>query len=177
MDGIGVVPVYHSAHRGGNQRTDDGRQKHHVTRVDWKALVDFDRSNLHNLDWMPSRIPVLDALEAIFEAGEAPDKSKLPLSRETRWYPLDDGRIRFLAPHWGDKYDETTFQLASKAWDHTTCDLCISTVPAMKLFYVTKHDPNIQLCLKCYSNRVVSKLSLVRNLTWRIRQFIDEAAA
>ena len=139
--------------------------------------MEIDRSKLYEYTWMPSRIPVRDALVAIFAANEKPDQTKLPNTSETRWYPQDDGTVRFLAPYDDGPYDKQMFHVEPKGWDHTSCDFCNSGIEAMTLCYVTVRNPYFQLCLKCYSTEVANKLSFVRNLVWRLRQHIDEAAA
>ena len=139
--------------------------------------MEIDFSRMHELAWMPSRIPIIDALETIFAEGQNIDESKIPKTDEQRWYPLADGSLRLVVPHYGGKFDEELFHISAKAWDHTTCSLCVKRIPAMTLCYVTKSDPYVQLCLECYIDKVVKKLTIFKNLVWRIRQHIDKAAA
>ena len=104
--------------------------------------------------WMPSRIPVRDALVAFVPNGVS--EPEVPRSvYETRLYPHPGGGI-MKAPYDGGPFDSNVFRIEAGAWDHTTCDLCNKRIPAMILCYVTKEDPYHALCESCFSNHVTT---------------------
>lgn len=122
--------------------------------------------------WMPSRIPVRDALAASIPKGIELAKELIPPSYEQRWYPQKDGSLRLLVPYDGATFDSNIFRIEPGAWDHTTCDLCNSRIPAMTLCYVTKYDPYIGLCSNCYKEHVVKKVGALRSLLWQLKTWL-----
>src|SRR5215471_13950102 len=90
--------------------------------------------SLPSLAWMPSRIPIRDALVAFVANGDEPPPLPYP-SSESRWYPVQGGH-RLAIPYDGKPFNSDAFQLEEKLWDHTTCDNCVKRIPAMTLCYV-----------------------------------------
>ena len=101
-------------------------------------MTDEELKELRSLTWMPSRIPVLDALTTSAPKGGLP-KGDIPQSYEQRWYPQQDDTVRLLIPYNGQEFDPKIFHIEPNAWDHTTCDHCNTRIPAMTLCYVTKN--------------------------------------
>lgn len=122
--------------------------------------------------WMPSRIPVRDALAATFAAGVQVPADRLPKTYESRWYPQPDGGLTLRVPYDGGSYDDALFTIERGAWDHTTCDNCTARIPAMSLCYVTASGSYIGLCVSCYRTRVVAKLDLSRRALWHLRRLL-----
>lgn len=133
--------------------------------------------DLPTLQWMPSRIPVRDALAAKFGAGVHVPADRLPQG-ELRWYPEPNGGLTLRVPYDGGPYDGSLFVIERGAWDHTTCDSCTTHIPAMTLCYVTVSGPYIGLCVSCYRTLVVAKIALSRRALWHLqRLFGSESAA
>lgn len=131
---------------------------------------------LPSLGWMPSRIPVRDALVVFVADGTAPPPQPFA-SSESRWFPVDGGH-RLAIPYDGQRYEDSGFQLHEKLWDHTTCDRCVKRIPAMTLCYVTKSGTYIDLCVDCYKVLVGRRVGLLRSLIWRMKRlFGSEDAA
>jgi hypothetical protein len=131
---------------------------------------------LPSLDWMPSRIPVRDALVVFVADGTAPPPQPYA-SSESRWYPVEGGH-RLAIPYDGQPLKDSAFQLQEKLWDHTTCDRCVKRISAMTLCYVTGSGTYIGLCVDCYEMLVGRKVGLLRSLIWRMtRLFGSEDAA
>jgi hypothetical protein len=131
---------------------------------------------LPSLNWMPSRIPIRDAL-VVFVA-EGADPPPLPYeSSESRWYPVQGGH-RLAIPYDGQPLKESAFQLQEKLWDHTTCDRCVRHIPAMTLCYVTESGTYIGLCFDCYETLVARKVGPMRSMIWRMKRLLgnDDAA-
>lgn len=112
-------------------------------------LTDAELRNRPASSWMPSRIPVKDALAAFVPKGAVAPEPPRPVY-ETRWIPESNG-TRMLLPHDGGPFDEKTFRLERGAWDHVTCDLCNARIPAMTLCHVSKSGDFVVLCNDCYS--------------------------
>src|SRR5690349_5323016 len=115
---------------------------------------------LPSLRWMPSRIPVRDALVVFVPDGVAPPAQPYE-SSESRWYPVQGGH-RLAIPYDGQQLKESAFQLQEKLWDHTTCDWCVNRIPAMTLCYVTESGAYIGLCVNCYATLVGKKVGPLR---------------
>jgi hypothetical protein len=111
------------------------------------------KASLSNLQFMRSRIPALDALSTFVPAGREGDADITAAIRRkgfSRWLPIPGGH-RLLIPFEGEEYDHARFTIEPKAWDHETCKVCRSSIPAMTLCWVTTSGPYIILCEKCYS--------------------------
>jgi hypothetical protein len=131
---------------------------------------------LPSLDWMPSRIPVRDALVVFVAEGTAPPPQPYECS-ESRWYPVQGGH-RLAIPYDGQPIGDSAFKLQEKLWDHTTCDRCMQRIAAMTLCYVTESSPYVDLCVDCYEMLVARKVGLLRSSIWRIKRlFGSEEAA
>jgi hypothetical protein len=103
------------------------------------------------LDFMESRIPVLDALSTVVVNGApmAPEvERELGQHGQQRWYPRD-GCHRVLVPYDGGEYDHAHFTVEPRAWDHDTCDWCGAHIPAMTLCWVTRTGQYVTLCVVC----------------------------
>jgi hypothetical protein len=129
---------------------------------------------LTSLTWMPSRIPVQDALVAFVPEGhEAP---RAPFSSyEQRWYPQPGG-LQMVLPYRGEPFDASLFHVERGFWDHITCDLCTTHIPAMTLCYVTRAGAFKALCTACYTTNIVAKLGTVRALLWHIKRLVGVSA-
>lgn len=132
---------------------------------------------LPNLAWMPSRIPVRDALVAPVPKGVELAKDQIPPSHEQRWYPQEDGSLRLLVPYAGGPFDSALFHIEQGAWNHTTCDLCNAHIVAMTLCFVTKRDPYIALCSSCYVKHVVHRRSFLAQILWHAKRLVGLHAA
>lgn len=136
-------------------------------------LAELDE--LPALRWMPSRIPIRDALVAFVAAGEEPPK--LPFQAgELRWYEVPGG-ARMAMAYDGQAVDISGFQIAKGFWDHTTCDWCAAHIKPMDLCYVTESGTYVGLCCTCYSTYVASKLGVIRRLLWRAKRKLGIHAA
>jgi hypothetical protein len=103
-------------------------------------------------DFMRSRIPAQDALEAFVPTGSAPDaEMKEVMSRTgfSRWYPIDGGHtLRTL--YEGGSYNEQRFTLVKGGWDHEHCSRCGASIEPMTLCWVTRDDPFLLLDEACH---------------------------
>lgn len=128
------------------------------------------------LNWMPSRIPIRDALVAFVAEGVEPPP--LPYeSGESRWYPVQGGH-RLAIPYDGQPLKDSPFQVEEGLWDHSTCDRCSNRIAAMTLCYVTERGTYVGLCVDCYEMLVGTKVGPMRFLIWRIKRLVgsDDAA-
>ena len=134
-----------------------------------------DLNQLPSLKWMPSRIPVRDALVAF-----VPEETKPPeppfSSGETRWYPVPGG-LRKVVPYDGQPIDAPEFHFEKGLWDHTTCDCCNARIAAMELCYVTARGQYEALCIICYKKHVVAKVGTIRALIWKLKHMVGTHAA
>lgn len=117
-------------------------------------------SKLSTYQWMPSRIPLRDALSTFVTDGPEPEPVIEEMSkrgRESVWYIVEGGhRVLFL--HDGGEFDANRFILEPKAWDHEHCAVCSEHMPAMTLCHVTKPgEPYFSLCVSCYEKHVTGK--------------------
>jgi hypothetical protein len=140
-----------------------------------------DIDKLSSYDWMPSRIPVRDALAAVVSKNIQLPKDQIPPSHEQRWYPLEDGSLKLLVPYENQPFDPTIFHIEERALDHTTCDVCSVHIPAMTLCYVTKPpwlshhvppDPYVDVCANCYETHVINRRGVVRRILWKAKRLI-----
>ena|ERR1043166_577943 len=112
-----------------------------------------EKTWLSKLQFMRSRIPVLDALATFVPTGQESDAGiTAVIGRKgfSRWFPVSGGH-RLLIPFEGEEYDRERFTVESKAWDHETCKVCRTSIPAMTLCWVTTSDAYVILCDKCHS--------------------------
>ena len=103
------------------------------------------------LDFMESRIPVLDGLTAFVADGSAPSPevaTELARHSQSRWYPVPSGHKVMVPNEWGS-YDAVHFTVESGAWDHDHCDRCSGRIPAMTLCWVTRSGQYVTLCAEC----------------------------
>ena len=140
-------------------------------------MTDAELDQLPNLEWMPSRIPVRDALVASVPKGVEFSKDHIPPSYEQRWYPQENGGVRLMVPYGGEPFDAALFHIEPGAWNHTTCDLCNAHIAAMTLCFVTKRDPYIALCADCYSKYVVNQRGLLTQILWHAKRLVGLHAA
>ena len=136
-----------------------------------------EQVNLPILSWMPSRIPMRDALVAFVPAGVKLAEGVIPSCYEQRWYPQQDNTLRLLVLYSGGDFDSSLFHIEPKAWDHTTCDLCVTRIPAMTVCYVTKFDPYVGLCSGCYRKYIVHKVNVGRLVLWYVKRMLGVYAA
>ena len=123
-------------------------------------MTDEELAKLRGVEWMSSRIPVMDAL-CTFHPGLMADgtdynpelTADLRRWPEARWYPLDCG-FRVLVPNVGPVHDPKTFSVEVGGWDHSTCDNCNVHIPAMTLCWVTRRDPYFAFCEDCYEREI-----------------------
>ena len=122
-------------------------------------MTDEDIAELRKLQWMPSRIPPLDAL-TIFRPTGSPDPDPVlndtlaRMGRRSRWYPQADG-VRGVMPYQpGEPYDSSRFTRELKAWDFDDCDMCVKRIPATTLCWVPRSGPNRLLCTDCYDRNM-----------------------
>lgn len=125
---------------------------------------------LPSLKWMPSRIPVRDALAAFVKDGTKPPQYPFR-AQEERYYPCDGG-FRIVLPYDGQALDISGFEIVKGFWDHTTCDWCGNRIDAMELCFVTAAGAYVALCGPCYSKHVVAKLGVTRWLLWHIKRTV-----
>jgi hypothetical protein len=110
-------------------------------------------ASLSKLQFMPSRIPALDALATFVPTGEESDPVVTAATSRagfSRWFPVSGGH-RLLVPFEGGEYDSQRFTIEPKAWDHETCKICRTSIPAMTLCWVTTSGAYIILCEKCHA--------------------------
>ena len=111
-------------------------------------LTTEDLAALPASAWMPSRIPIQDALATFVPEGVEPPNPPRPVY-EMRWFP-EPGGARMLLPYDGGPFDEKTFRIEQGAWDHVTCDLCNARILPMTLCYVTREGAFNALCEQCF---------------------------
>jgi hypothetical protein len=124
-------------------------------------MTEKELSELSAYPWMPSRIPLRDALVTFVRDAPEPDPVIAEMQSrlgQNAWYPVQGGH-RVLMPHDGGAYDAGRFTIEPRAWDHEHCSVCQERIPAMTLCYVTRPDqPYVLLCSACYERHVASKL-------------------
>ena len=140
-------------------------------------MTESDLSHLPELAWMPSRIPVRDALAASIPKGTELPQDRIPPSAEQRWYPQADGSLRLLVPYDGAEFDSRLFHIEPRAWDHSTCVVCTSYIAAMTVCYVTREGPYMALCCSCYRKHVVNRLGLLARVRWYAGRWVGRHAA
>jgi hypothetical protein len=116
-------------------------------------MTDEELSKLLTYQWMPSRIPLRDALSTFVPNASEPEPVIAQMSSrcgESVWFEAEGGhRVLFLYD--GGDFDATRFTLEEKVWDYNECVICGEKVPAMTLCHVTKpNQPYLLLCAKCY---------------------------
>jgi hypothetical protein len=116
----------------------------------------MDKKNVlpdyRHMQFVESRVPVLDALSAFVPTGHEKDGTILKANSQfgfSRWFPVDGGhKVLFL--YEGGEFDRNFFTVEKGAWDHEHCRKCHSTIPAMTLCWATKSGPFIILCQDCH---------------------------
>jgi hypothetical protein len=110
-------------------------------------------AEFRRLDFIPSRIPALDALVTFVPEGQTPSEAVQATLRRigfSRWYPTRGGHY-LVVPYEGGQYDSTIFRVREKAWDHETCSGCRAHVRAMTPCWVTSQGPFKLLCQRCWA--------------------------
>jgi hypothetical protein len=97
---------------------------------------------------------------------------RIPKTHEQRWYPEVGGGQTLRVPYDGGPFDDTLFAVERQTWDHTTCNACVTVIPAMTLCYVTVQNPYVGLCVSCYETLVVAKINLLRGARWYMRRAV-----
>ena len=125
-------------------------------------MTDEELSKLPAYQWMPSRIPLRDALSTFVPDAPAPEpiiEQMSGLYGQSVWLEREGGhRVLFLYD--GGDFDASRFTLESKIWDYDECAICGSKISAMTLCYVTKpSQPYILLCASCYERHISAKRS------------------
>ncbi len=122
-------------------------------------LTNQEIAELRNKEWMPSRIPATAALACFVPESEAIDadlNAKISAYHRSRWFPVDGG-YRVIVPYDGETFDESFFRLEEEAWDHEHCFVCNDHIPSMTLCWVTRRDPYILLCDRCFRKHAKRK--------------------
>lgn len=139
-------------------------------------MTEDELDRLSDFEWMPSRIPLRDALTTLIPSGSGEfPKEKLPPG-ESRWYPEEDGGLRLRVPYLEQSFDAGLFEVEPGGWDHTTCDVCVKRHPPMTLCYVTRFDPYIELCIQCYEKYVVRRRGLLYRVIWHAKRLLEWTA-
>jgi hypothetical protein len=123
-------------------------------------MTEDELSKLPSYRWMPSRIPLRDALSTFVPDGPDPEPLITEMSnrcRETVWHPVEGGyRVLFLYDD--GLFDSSRFTLEPKIWDYNECMACGEHIPVMTLCHVTEpKQPYVLLCAQCYERYVVIK--------------------
>ena len=114
-------------------------------------MVD-DLDELRRLSFMPSRVPLLDALEVFLPDGAERDEEIDELIARTgaaRWYPVAGGH-RVLIVYEGGAFNKERFSLSKGAWDHEHCGHCGDRIEPMTPCWVTRSGRHVLLDEKCY---------------------------
>lgn len=132
-------------------------------------MTDEELSKLPAYQWMPSRIPLRDALTTFVPDAPAPEPIMEEMSKrcgESVWFEAKGGhRVLFLYD--GGDFDAKRFTLESKLWDYDECAICGEKIPAMTLCHVTTPEqPYTLLCASCYERHVASKQQRPRWRFW-----------
>ena len=125
-------------------------------------MSDEELSKLSAYKWMPSRIPLRDALTTFVPDAAAPELVIEEMSKrygESVWFEAKGGhRVLFLYD--GGDFDAGRFTLEPKVWDYDNCAICGEKIPAMTLCHVTEPDqPYIVLCVTCYERHAIAQRS------------------
>ena len=114
--------------------------------------MDDELLKLRRLQYHPSRIPALDALE-IFVPDGAPHDAELEevqaRTGSSRWYPVEGGH-RVLVLFQGGSFNEHRFTLRKGVWDHEHCKRCGDRILPMTLCWVSTDSSYTILCAKCH---------------------------
>ena len=114
--------------------------------------MDDELLELRRLQYHPSRIPALDALEIFVPDGASVDPELEEVRSKTgfsRWYPMDGGH-RVLVLYQGGRFNEHRFTLRKGVWDHEHCKRCGQRIPSMTLCWVSTGASYTILCAKCH---------------------------
>ena len=108
-------------------------------------------AEFRGLSFVPSRIPVTDALVAFIPHGQPirpAVQEALDRAGSSRWYPAAGGHELHI-PYEGGPYDRAHFKVRPKAWDHETCSSCAKRLPPTTSCWVTEDGPFTLLCGAC----------------------------
>jgi hypothetical protein len=106
------------------------------------------------LEFMASRVPALDALEAFVPQGAQPTpgvQAALSRSGSSRWAPVSGGHHVLVLYEGGWPYDPSELVLRPSSWNHEHCGRCSTSIPSGSLCWVTKSGAYIPLCSACHS--------------------------
>ena len=124
-------------------------------------MTDDELSKLPAYRWMPSRIPLRDALTTFVPNAPEPELAIAEMSSrcgQSVWLEVAGGH-RVLFVYDGGAFDESRFTLEPKVWDYDDCAICSEHIPSMTLCHVTEpKQPYVLLCERCYESHVISKL-------------------
>ncbi|HXS68173.1 MAG TPA: hypothetical protein VN761_04985 [Candidatus Polarisedimenticolia bacterium] len=125
-------------------------------------MTDQELSELVKYQWMPSCIPLRDALVTFVPNGLKPEPIIEEMSArlgQSVWFEAEEGH-KVLMPYDGKPFDTDRFSIEPKAWDYENCNVCSTHIPAMTLCHVTKPgEPYFLLCSTCYERYVGSQSS------------------
>lgn len=109
-------------------------------------------ADVRQYEYMPSRIPALDALSMFVPDNEEPPPALREMTERlgtSRWYPKPGGHL-VMVPYERQPYDATLFTRIEKGWDHEHCCVCRENIASMTLCWVTTPgNPYILLCVSC----------------------------
>jgi hypothetical protein len=123
-------------------------------------MTDDELSKLPSYRWMPSRIPLRDALTTFVPNAPEPEPIITEMNSrcgESVWFEAEGGhRVLFLYD--GGAFDQSRFTLEPKGWDFNECSICVKRIPSMTLCHVTEpRQIYVLLCEQCYERHVVGK--------------------
>jgi hypothetical protein len=122
-------------------------------------MTDDELSKYPAYRWMPSRIPLRDALTTFVADAPEPEPIIAEMSSrgESVWVQVQGGH-RVLFRYDGGAFDQSRFTLEPKVWDYDECAICGEHIASMMLCHVTEpQQPYVLLCERCYERHVISK--------------------
>ena len=124
-------------------------------------MADYEIDELRGFEWMPSRIPPLDALVRFVPDGPRDaEVDAFATSHRSRWYPIPGGTRVVVSMESEPEYDMGKWRVEKGAWDHEHCNVCEEQIAAMTLCYVTEEGSlYVLLCISCYKSHVAAKSS------------------
>ena len=111
-----------------------------------------DLTEYRRLQFLPSRIPALDALEIFVPDKALPDQELDNIrgrSGQSRWFPVEGGH-RVLILHERGPFNADRFTLREGAWNHEHCKRCRAQIPAMTLCWVSTDSSYTIVCESCH---------------------------
>jgi hypothetical protein len=123
-----------------------------AVNADETLMPEYETEELARFEWVPSRIPALDALVCFVPEGPPRDAAvdAFATSHRSRWYPMQGGIRVVVSLERNPAYDTTKWRVEKGAWDHEHCDFCGKNIAAITPCWVTKHDPYVLLCDACH---------------------------